>query len=136
LYFFSSYLFSLFSLLASIILITTLTWEYLFEKEHPLTTTKILLLGSGILFQLISVVILSVINWQAIADVDLKLDLLNSYDLELGTGEDVDAMVQILATFSTSYNWLVTCGVSFVVLAHLKMASKNGEVKKRSTHLE
>ena len=128
--------FSLFSLLASIILITTLTWEYLFENEHALTTTKKLLLGSGILFQLISVVILSVINWQASADVDLKLDLLNSYDLELGTGEDVDAMVQILATFSTSYNWLVTFGVSFFVLAHMKMASKNGEVKKRSTHLE
>ena len=128
--------FSLFSLLASIILITTLTWEYLFENEHALTTTKILLLGSGILFQLISVVILSVINWQASADVDLKLDLLNSYDLELGTGEDVDAMVQILATFSTSYNWLVTFGVSFFVLAHMKMASKNGEVKKRSAHLE
>lgn len=101
-----------------------------------MTTTKILLLGSGILFQLISVVILSVINWQASADVDLKLDLLNTYDLELGTGEDVDAMVQILATFSTSYNWLVTCGVSFVVLAHLKMGSKSGEIKKQSIHLE
>ena len=106
----------------------------MFEDKHALTTTKKLLLGSGILSQLISVVILSVINWQASADVDLKLDLLNSYDLELGTGEDVDAMVQILASFSTCYNWLVTFGVSFGVLAHLKMASKNGEVKKRSTH--
>ena len=107
----------------------------MFENEHALTTTKKLLLGSGIFSQLISVVILTVINWQASADVDLKLDLLNSYDLELGTGEDVDAMVQILATFSTCYNWLVTFGVSFGVLAHLKMASKNGEVKKRSTPL-
>ena len=105
----------------------------MFENEHALTTTKKLLLGSGIFSQLISVVILTVINWQASADVDLKLDLFNSYDLELGTGEDVDAMVQILATFSTCYNWLVTFGVSFGVLAHLKMASKNGEVKKRST---
>ena len=133
-----SYLFSLFSLLASIIIITTLTWEYLFEDEHALTTTKILLLGSGIFFQLISVVILTVINWQASDDVDLKLDLFNSYDLELGTGEDVDAMVQILATFSTCYNWLVTFGVSFVVLAHLKMVKareddkcEQDEIKKR-----
>ena len=120
----------MFSFLSSITLICGLMRErltstnlfnevYGVDDENRKFITKIVC-AFGIVLQLTSVIILSVINGDAVGDTKLKLDFVNFHPLELGTPEDVDAMVQILATYSTSYNWLVTCCVSIIILLHNK----------------
>ena len=89
--------------------------ENLMEKNYRVVLNWIF--GAGVLLQLTSVVILTIINDQASAEAEFKLDLLNFHHLKLGTAEDFDAMVQILATFSTSYNWLVTGCMLMIMLA-------------------
>ncbi len=55
--------------------------------------------------QLTSTIVLSVINHRATSLTDETTAL---HELTLGTEDDVNAMIQIIAMFSTSYNWLVT----------------------------
>ena len=99
-----------------------LTSSNLLDEGYDNTKYKMKLIGAvGIVLQLTSVIILSTINCEAVGESKLKLNFVNFHDLKLGTAEDVDAMVQILATFSTSYNWLVTCCVSAITVLHVKI---------------
>ena len=118
---------SMFSLLSSIILVTALMLERFKPSNQEINTDpntrkfKMRILGAiGLVLQLTSVIVLSIINCDAVGEAKLKLDYVNFHDLKLGTIEDIDAMVQILSTFSTSYNWLITCCVSFIMILHIK----------------
>ena len=92
--------------------------ENLMEKNYHCNNVVLnWIFGIGVLLQLTSVVILTTINNQATAEAEFRLDLFNFHPLKLGTAEDFDAMVQILAAFSTSYNWLTTGCMLIIILA-------------------
>lgn len=101
---------TLFSTLSSLIFISALSWTWLTGSKLRWK------FGIAAVLQLVSVLILTIINAQAVAET--QDDDKNNV---LGTEQDIKYMTDIVASLSTSYNWLVT--VTIVILCCCQLST-------------
>lgn len=112
---FSNWTPTILSTMCSLTLISLFYWSA--WKGKPTLFGPIVIFS--VTLQIISSIVLSILNSDATSENSVQLTRENSLEIKLGTEEDVDIMVEILAMFSTAYNWSVTSCIVMLSFVHL-----------------